>query len=1208
MSEQFARVDDTAARRLAQTEFDHPVAVEAGAGTGKTTVLVARILSWCLGHGWQPAVDRLRAAGADDLGADEIAAEVLDGLLAITFTEAAAAQMGRRVAEALNQLGTDPAAEVVGFDKDLLPENDRETLQRRARALTGALDHLAVRTIHAHCWHLLATHPMALGLSPDLEIDADGRKLEEVVREIVETATKQAYVQGPGQPLTALAIRGIDPQRVAAALVELARDGFPAAALHDDPIGTDRRQEVVRELDGCLAVLERLSAPLAEQKRSAKDRETTAAIVETRARLDDCPEGLTRDALIGLLDRLRQIWDDGCQKRLGQWAKGDFTQTAKRELGEDRHLLVRPAAQLSARLRLYHRLDVELLDAGRRALGPLLHEVENEMRTRGLLTFSSLLTEAWRLLHDHQPVLRSERRRLHQLLVDEFQDTDRRQCDLVRLLALGGDPESRPGLFVVGDPKQSIYGWRDADLEAYENFLDDLHAARGVTVALDRNFRSVPMVLAEVDRAISPIMLAEPGLQPQFASLVPRQDLDPGSGFGHADRRPIESWVAWGPDGPATRADEAAQIEAEAIAEDIAMLHAEAGEAWSEFGLLLRSTTRLETYLESFRRHRVPFVVTSDKQYFRRREIIEAAALVRTILVPVDHLALVTFLRSATVGVPDAALLPLWRQRFPELVTRLQGPDSTELAELQTIVESVGASLPQEVPGLGEIHGWESSTVAALENLAHLRQAFTVEPADRFVNLLRRRFLFDVTEASRHLGSYRLANLDRFFRELEQALENRQGDIQAILRALRRGVAEAEEVEQALPEGATEEAVQVMTIHGAKGLEFGHVYLPQLHAKGRGNRTPEIQADRRWVAGQPADYVLFGSPTPGFHRIEERTADVERTEQIRTLYVAMTRARERLVLLGNWPQSPQPVPVDKRTTYLDLLRSREGLPDAFDEVRAECVEAEKPFCDVGGIRWRFLDLDRQARRRPPSQPTRSSLPTLKSAKHQAARLGRLQQAAAGHMRRPMSAAASAEAAARLIRLDHDDLAGGDVSPSREIALPVGSAFHRLMEGWRLAADPIAELERQGDRQRRWLSATLASDQVVPALERFDQLLARFRRGQFVERFSGLAGFDVAREVPIVAAPGASDTDPVGFLSGFIDLLYRDPEIDQWIIVDYKTDRLEDADEIARRAAAYTLQEAVYARALGESLALDKAPLTELWFIWPDVLWPETGSS
>jgi ATP-dependent helicase/nuclease subunit A len=1202
-----ALVDDESARRLAQTEFDHPVAVEAGAGTGKTTVLVARILAWCLGHGWSPARDELLADGTQNPSDDEIASHVLDGLLAITFTEAAAAQMTRRVAEALVGLAADPAIEVTGFHKDQLPAVDPLVLEQRARALTGALDHLAIRTIHSHCWHLLATYPMAIGLSPDLQIDADGRQLEELVRELVETATKKAYAGPADHPLHRLAIRGIDPRAVATALVKLISDGFPAAALEGDPLSQKRRSAIRKGLLDTVSVVQGLTAPLTSQTRAKKDLETAAAVEETLAWLNETPTEPDLEGLARLLDQLRETWAEDRLKKLGQWSRGEFTQTATRLVGDGCRQLASAAGKLARQLTLYLHLDVDVLDAARRALQPLIATTEEELRARGVVTYSSLMTEAWKLLREHPPVLSSERRRLRQLLVDEFQDTDRLQCDLVRFLALGGEESARPGLFVVGDPKQSIYGWRDADLEAYENFLEDLQAAGGLCVALNRNFRSVPPVLEEVDRAISPVMSAEPGLQPEFAGLVASDDHASDSGFRKAGRAAVEYWVAWDEAGPRTRADDAARLEADAIAADIRELHDQEGVAWNEFGLLLRSTSRLETYLESFRRARIPFVVTSDKHYFRRREIIEAAALVRTVLVPVDHLGLVTFLRSATVGVPDAALLPLWQNRFPELVTRLSGPESPELEELRRTIRRVATDLPADIPGLDDIRGWESSAIAALENLAYLRQAFDTEPSDRFINQLRERFLFDVTESARHLGIYRLANLDRFFRELERALEEQGGDIQGVLRALRRSVTEAQEAEQALPEGATEEAVQVMTIHGAKGLEFGHVYLPQLHAKGRRNQRPAVEADRRWLPGLEAEYVLFGSPSPGFHRVEERQSEVERTEQVRTLYVAMTRARSRLVLLGNWPAVPGPVAPDKRATYLDLLRSRARLPESLEELHASCSREGGSGADVGGVRWRFLDLGSPAASRHGRKSGVSGLPTLKIVEQQAARLAALRGPAADRMHRRFSGAASAEAAERLARLASDEIPHADLPTARDIALPVGTAFHRMMETWHLTTDPATELARQREIQHRWLRSSVAFEQVPGALDRFDLLLDRFRQGQFMDRFTAMAGNTLAREVSILVPPLDPDSGPVGYITGFIDLLYRHPESGHWIIVDYKTDRVEERADIEERAEAYLLQEAVYSQAIQESLNLEQPPTAQLWFIWPDVLWEDPAA-
>ncbi len=1204
MAPPFDRLGDQAARELAQTEFDHPVAVEAGAGTGKTTVLVARILAWSLGAGWQRTRDLLTDDRTSDPTADAIATRLLEGLVAITFTEAAAAQMERRVATALTMLAADPTAEIVGFHPELLPTQEPQELTRRARALVGSLDRLAIRTIHSHCWHLLSAYSMAAGLSPELLVDADGHRLEEVVREVVEAQVKQALRVGSQEPLRRLTLLGIDPRSLAAAVTRWVSEGGQAAMLKSDPLSPQRRAMIRRRLLDAATALGTLTSPLLDQNRAPKDRQTAAAVDQMRSLLAAEAAEPDLESLSHILHGLRQTWPDDRLERLSQWAKGDFTRAVEQAVAGDLPALSPLADDLARSLRLYRRLDASVLDVGRRALRPLIARVEDELRSRGIVTFASLMSETWRLLRDHPQVLSSERRRLDQLLVDEFQDTDRLQCDLVRFLSLGGEKDERPGLFVVGDPKQSIYGWRDADLEAYEDFLEDLRAGGGFCVALDRNFRSVPPVLREVDRSLEPLMKPEPGLQPAFASLVACDRLATAEGFQQLERTAVEYWVSWAEGGPRTRAEEAARLEAAAIARDIRQLHEEAAVPWSDFGLLLRSTSKLETYLGALRAAQVPFVVTSDKHYFRRREIIEAAALLRTIIVPVDHLALTTFLRSSTVGVPDAALLPLWRQRFPELVTALSDPEQTELAELRALVERVAGSLPSGIPGLEAVADWSQSLVAALENLAHLRRDFRTEPADRFIRRLRRRFLFDVTESARHLGLYRLANLDRFFRQLAEAMEEQEGDTQAVLRSLRRSVAESAESEQALPEGATEAAVQVMTIHGAKGLEFGHVYLPQLHAKGRRNQRPSVEVDRRWSPGREPEYVLFGSPTPGYDRIEKRQQEIERTEQIRTLYVALTRARERLVLLGKWPAAPTPLPVERRVTYLDLLRSRPDLPESLTEVAEECATSPASYRDQGAARWRFPGLTPSPSVSRKPGPGKSGLPTLKEVRRQTVRLDRLRTLAAARMERPLAGAASDEASQRLERLAVDELDFDNLTTRRDIVLSVGSAFHRLMETWRWGEDPQSEMVRQRQIQSRWLAAELPGHQLAAGMARFEELLDRFHRGRFFQRFVEMDPETAAREVPILLPPADDEVGPVGFVTGFIDLLYLDPRTDRWTIVDYKTDRIEEP-EIAGRASAYAQQEAIYARALTASLDLESQPAMELWFIWPDLLWEAT---
>jgi ATP-dependent exoDNAse (exonuclease V) beta subunit len=149
--------------------------------------------------------------------------------------------------------------------------------------------------------------------------------------------------------------------------------------------------------------------------------------------------------------------------------------------------------------------------------------------------------------------------------------------------------------------------------------------------------------------------------------------------------------------------------------------------------------------------------------------------------------------------------------------------------------------------------------------------------------------------------------------------------------------------------------------------------------------------------------------------------------------------------------------------------------------------------------------------------------------------------------------------------------------------------------------------RQRDIQHRWLTSRVPFEQVPAVLARFDLLLDRFRQGQFLERWTAMAGNALAREVPILVPPLEPDSGPVGFITGFIDLLHQHPESGHWIIVDYKTDQVEERADLEDRAGTYLLQEAVYSRAIQESLNLERPPTTQLWFIWPDVLWEDPGT-
>ena len=1206
------KLRDEAARRAAHSEFDRPLVVVAGAGTGKTTILVSRVLSWCLDPGWEEALQELEEIEPGMAGDATVARKVLEGVVAITFTEAAAAEMAHRVAETLARIAAGGTADLVWFRPDWLPEQPPEKLlEHRARALIGALDHLSIRTIHSYCRTLLSTYSLEARLSSDLQVDADGRLLRENCHRIVEAAARSSFSESPDAPLSRLATLGVGPQEVADALYEQASRGLTSEALESDPFDSSSMLRIRDELIAACARFQEIgSDALRSQSRSKIALSVADAVDRTGEAAADF-DGRDSGALATLLSHLEREWPDNLLKRLREWSTGTYNRSESDALGRLEEPLAKVSCELRELIAYLRQIDPIFFDLARRSLQPLMAQLETELRASGVATFQSLLAGAHRLLRGSRLALARERSQLRQLLVDEFQDTDRLQSEIVSLLALEGEPENRPGLFVVGDPKQSIYGWRNADLTSFDEFVEQAEEQGAKVCHLDVNFRSTPDVLEEVERAFRPVMAYQKGLQPAFEPLQPHRDRVELDSMPSNPRASVEYWISWprSEDSetplPDSKVDEVAECEAVAIARDIRLLHDETGTAWSDFGILLRATTHLETYLDAFRDRGLPFVVGSSKQYYRRREIIEAAALVRAIIHPVDHVALVAFLRSATAGLPDAGLLRLWGGEFPDLITGLDGTADSNLDRTRTLIARVASDLDGSIPGIESLEDWQISVQEAVSSLAVLRRSFRQDPPDRFVELVRRRLLFDVTESARYLGHYRLANLERFFRQLEVSLEERRGDIQAILRELRRSVAAAEEEKEALPEDAATDAVRIMTIHGAKGLQFRHVYLVQAHASPPPKRRRPIDLDPRWIPGERAEYVLFGAPTPGFRKVDEHRQQVESAELVRTLYVAMTRAEDRIVVAGSWPEEPKGVPVEMARTYVDLLSHRADLPASPGRLLDDCVDAGAAFRDAGFARWRFPGLEETKDEAPRGGDPGSTARPIQLARDDSRTLSQHVREAGQRMARPFQAAMSADSGARLDRLADEASQGGLIPGRGQAARTVGELIHRLFETWDLEADPEDEWHRQREEVLSGLSPQMSEGGLAGAIERATTLLDRIENGELLQRFIGLRKSVQGREIPVLLQPERGSSGPVGFYSGAIDLLYREPDTASPIIVDFKTDRVETEADLATRAAVYAAQEDLYAEAVRLVMNLETRPGTELWFLWADRRWART---
>jgi ATP-dependent helicase/nuclease subunit A len=722
-----------------------------------------------------------------------------------------------------------------------------------------------------------------------------------------------------------------------------------------------------------------------------------------------------------------------------------------------------------------------------------------------------------------------------------------------------------------------------------------------VIVDLVCNFRSVTAILDEVERLVGPIMREERGIQPRFEALEATDERRGAPGFDDPPWSGVEHWLAWpsGPDGVApekgNRDSETSLLEAEAVASDIARLReADAIGRWGDVAVLLRVTTAQEVLLEAFRHHGIPYEVARERDYYRQREVVEIAALIRTVLEPTDQLALLTVLRSDVVGVPDSALAPLWDTGFAAQMARLEGADPMSLDAILGCIDKTEIAMPAGVPGGEALSRWPTTLRRAVEVIADLRVALRADAADVFIEKVRTRWLAEVTAAARFLGRYRRARLDRFFTDLEKTLVAGDGSDAGLARFLRRAVEEGKENRLPLPPDLEADAVHVMTIHSAKGLDFEHVYVAQIHKGGRGGGRRDA-ANIMLVEGRP-EYHLFGWTTLGFPSGEWTQTRKTRAETVRLLYVATTRAKQRLVVSGGWPKPGTAKPPEAASDFAALVGRR--------------LDPESVAAQLGAGREREIDEATHVQRVFPAfsenlgaardriEEKKGWLPS-KQQMMVVDELAAARRAAVARMELPIVCSASAEAHDRLRRADGEegDAAAADLV-SRDLAMAMGTAIHGFLETVDLEADLASKLGESRERLAAEITRDLDEDRGSDARQSIDTLLARIMTGPCLKRLSDLGTFVVARELKLYGWEEPAE-GPGFVVSGIADLLYRDPDDGRLVVGDYKTDAVVDDKALEERVEVYQPQLAAYAKILRDALDLDHEPHKELWFLAAD---------
>lgn len=565
-----------------------------------------------------------------------------------------------------------------------------------------------------------------------------------------------------------------------------------------------------------------------------------------------------RDALIAALEEGSV---PGLERLLAERRQKDVEAWAVRLIG-DSDRLARIAA--SEQLGPLERSLVGLAQRAEERLGRLLEE-------RGAIDFDRMILWTRDVLRDDPAIRRLLQRRLHTLIVDEFQDVDPVQKEIAWLL---GEPESRRAdvtrLMLVGDPKQSIYRFRRADVTVWRS-VEEAFEKRGLgkVVPLEDNFRSVAPILSFVDATVGPV-LNQPldGRELQDFEVAYRPVAARPETKGPVDRAVEILVVPADADGKALKAEPRRMAEAEGIARRAAELHAE-GVAFREMAALFASWGDVELYQQALERSGVKTYMLRAEGYFGRREVQDLVLALEAVRDPRDNRALFGFLRSPFVGLRDETLLQLAEQGEPPRWDALAGSPTGEVELLGRGVALITehAALRDRVP----IHELLESLLDRSGYLAHL--VLLGPPAAQAV-----------------------ANLRKFLRLARQHAGSGVGDFLRVVRDIReRGDREGDERLY----GPQDDVMTLTTVHSAKGLEWHTVFWCDLDRKPGGGgwgadalligrdrlalKDPDVEKDE-----QPAEWTALKA-------VEDAESAAE---QKRLWYVAATRAKQRLILSG----------------------------------------------------------------------------------------------------------------------------------------------------------------------------------------------------------------------------------------------------------------------------------------------------------------------
>jgi ATP-dependent helicase/nuclease subunit A len=802
--------------------------VSAGAGSGKTGVLVERFVNLVVEEG---------------LSVSEI--------LCITFTDKAAGEMKQRLAQRFQALGLERERQEVEF--------------------------AYISTIDSFCSRLLRENALEAGLDPEFVI-LEEYEAGAIQRDLAEALIVQWEQTNPeGYNLLLEKLYCTDLAESAVRLLARIRSSGVNPA--DIPI----KDAVLAEIEDTVKSInlygEKIENLLSDFSTPPKQRESLEGVLSALKAFEGVSKGGLKYEHVANLPEIKLSAKSAVVKEILKALRG---------------LLERFTALYWEKEALKTKLTL------RDFLSQFSHSYQEEKRRRCALDFSDLIEKAIHLLQTFPPLRGELKAKFKHLLVDEFQDTNNLQRTLLGLLKGEGN------LFVVGDAQQSIYGFRDADLEVFFEHVRETQERGGELIHLDKNFRSRPEILSFVNQVFKGYW-GETGWRP-LVTATP---------FSPKETPTVELLLASG-----ERIEEARRVEARLLAnrlqeivenKELTITGRERPRpiTYGDFACLFRSFTNVKLFEATLEELGIPFFVVGGKGLYESREVVDLINFLQLIDNPLDELRLAAVLRSPLVGINDHTLfwLALYRS-------------GTGLAHHARYKEKEENLLFQ----LDKLNDLSEIDPSQKERLCRFREClgrFRLLKDRLSVASLIEGILAETDYDSRILtlseGRQGYANLRKFI-ELVRDFEKREIlGLPQFLRAIRDlRVTETREAE-APTDLERDSVVKILTIHKAKGLEFPAVAVADLGG-GRQNRSPAVLFSRRGGLGLQILNPFTRKPekSSAFNEIAQEIEAKEEGEEERVLYVALTRAQEHLILSGSYTDRTRSEPLRRMAEVLNL--------------------------------------------------------------------------------------------------------------------------------------------------------------------------------------------------------------------------------------------------------------------------------------------------